>query len=1386
MTDLFDRTPLRQYPYRWRLSRAGFVNVWHYYENTFDISGGRLILRGSNGSGKSRALEMLLPFLLDADRRNMGTGSSVKMEDLMSAGAGEQTNRLGYMWLELRCDEESAESGDPVTRFLTLGALVRFAVSTKEAKVWYFTTPLRVGAGLPLLGADRQPLSRRDLADLVTEERITDVADKHRERVRAEVFGLTGQLGRERFDGLTKLLHTLRSPDVGNRIEEGRLPAILADALPPLSEEALTDAGQQLDGLTSTREDQQRLEAARDQVRTFLDAYRKYVTGVLATSLRDLRFDAEQARRAADDARERANRAAQLEEQLAADTLRLEERNQQAEGLEARLDGLRDSDDYRSGQELGQLGAVVNARAGEADTALKAADGARREEERRVADTAILAGDVERAAGRISATLRDTRKRLATAGITDHELPTEVRADRRPGPGTPRTVRTSRLAEPDILDTPVPDVLALEPANLDFLTDAAQRTGQLARTRAAQAGNRAIEARSLKEQRREADQAADKASEVEERATEATSDAEQAAEDRDDAALALVDRWRNWIESHTTAELLGPVNWASVPALRRIITDRTALCGEGTDVADLQELDGAADDAVSDATAHVDRALERLRDADHLAQQQAEALTVEQARLLAEHDPEPEAPGWVTGTDGVPLWRCLDFAEAADADLRAGLEAGLLASGLLTATVDSTGRLVATTGHLLLTPVRERVPVPLSTVLVVDPASPLPAAAVQAVLDRIGLDDPTVTTWIGGDGSWGNGALRGRHTVPAARHIGAAARAAARAARLFDIERDLKRLADEAELRQAERIDLQSRRTALRDHHRTAPRSAALTQARTLAQERARQAARTAADAVRLRATADQLSRAWAEKDREHRLACAEFGLPADEDSLRALQEAARSAADNCATVTEEAKDVAQFMQRYADSVTAVTKLAGRRVEAEKHAAAAWQSWQNDETRLRALTEAVGTAAAEVQRQVMDAETQLRKIRNAIREGTVALQNLSRDAGTAGSEAETAATRAGERRTGLGRRVTAVLDQLNQPGIVDTAFTAAPGDVFTDLAPEAVAAESAAVAAALRAGRSDENALFRAQQAFEREISGSYDVAATVVAGIRLFELIDADGRRPLALAAMEIERQCEVGRAALTEREHQVFHRFVLGEVGEELRRRLGQATTLITAMNASLKSIRTSHGIGVRLTWKSAEEAGSDIVQIKTLVSTAAAVRTAAQDTELTDLLSSRVAAEATKDPTAGYAVHLRAALDYRAWHTVEVIITGPEEGRERRISRRAKLSQGETRFVSYVTLFAAVDAYLSGLENTDTALRLILLDDAFAKVDEQTIAELLGLLVRLDVDFAMTGHALWGCVPQVPSLDIYEICREEGTPAATAHVHWDGRTRHFLRAA
>ena len=50
---------------RFRPSRCGVVNLWDYRDEEFVFADGRLVLRGPNGSGKTKALEVLFPFLFD-------------------------------------------------------------------------------------------------------------------------------------------------------------------------------------------------------------------------------------------------------------------------------------------------------------------------------------------------------------------------------------------------------------------------------------------------------------------------------------------------------------------------------------------------------------------------------------------------------------------------------------------------------------------------------------------------------------------------------------------------------------------------------------------------------------------------------------------------------------------------------------------------------------------------------------------------------------------------------------------------------------------------------------------------------------------------------------------------------------------------------------------------------------------------------------------------------------------------------------------------------------------------------------------------------------------------------------------------------------------------
>ena len=51
---------------RWRLSRAGIVNVWYYLDNEFDLSGGRMILMRSGA------------IILEGDARTVASGHALK------------------------------------------------------------------------------------------------------------------------------------------------------------------------------------------------------------------------------------------------------------------------------------------------------------------------------------------------------------------------------------------------------------------------------------------------------------------------------------------------------------------------------------------------------------------------------------------------------------------------------------------------------------------------------------------------------------------------------------------------------------------------------------------------------------------------------------------------------------------------------------------------------------------------------------------------------------------------------------------------------------------------------------------------------------------------------------------------------------------------------------------------------------------------------------------------------------------------------------------------------------------------------------------------------------------------------------------------------------
>ena len=157
---------------RYKPSRAGVINIWDYVDEEWAFADGRLALRGHNGSGKTKALEVLFPFVLDgvADSRRLDpfSGENRTMKsNLLFRG---QESEYGYVWMEFARPaspatqptwDTTATFGSTSTITLIIG--MRAHRNSDGVRMSFFVTGKRLGVDFGLLSADSRPLTERQL-----------------------------------------------------------------------------------------------------------------------------------------------------------------------------------------------------------------------------------------------------------------------------------------------------------------------------------------------------------------------------------------------------------------------------------------------------------------------------------------------------------------------------------------------------------------------------------------------------------------------------------------------------------------------------------------------------------------------------------------------------------------------------------------------------------------------------------------------------------------------------------------------------------------------------------------------------------------------------------------------------------------------------------------------------------------------------------------------------------------------------------------------------------------------------------------------------------------------------------------------------------------------
>lgn len=1350
---------------RWRLNRAGIVNVYQYEDEVLHFAGGRLLLRGVNGSGKSTAMNMLLPFLLTTHQGRIdAAGEQTGILKSWMLNGRDDAQPVGYLWIEF----------ERAGRHLVCGCGIKANRQSDTVKTWWFVTSKRPGIDFRLVEAGGVPLSATRLRAAVEPDEVFG------ERRRRDYRRVIEQ---RLFDGASinrhiRLIDRVRTPRVGDRIDL-ELPAYLVGALPQLSEQALLEAASPLDDLDEHRRNVAELEKTSGAMSGLLDVYRSYCLTELRervmagcdglNALHRCSREEKAKHRATEDAASEVERLDAVIGGLEDDTRR----------LRSEIAALEESRVYRSGQELDALRDLVSnfADQHESSRSRVAGYGQRVETETQ---------QLRQAQSHSRADLAQLNETLAEA----FEWSERTRVARRP-PG-PVDVAESRLA----------GIAAFEPAGEFHIEDLIRRlaaTDGAILQRQADIGDveaARVDFETAERRRDKAESEHEVAESVARRAAERSAERERRLAAVQHEWARMTKRWAFGLRSLVSEVAVGAPTVIAWTDNRR--DGDPSLSGDHDEAHArlLAEVDSLAE--------HWQGALAETEQRLSLERRAVEEAQTVVAELMGRTWLDPPNLGWQTAGEYC-LADLLDFAPHLDEAEQAGIEAAFESSGLLSARlIDNTtaelasGELVAIVTGGVPSPLSESVTVRIPDRLVGE----VDGSLVAKLLDSISRDPRRdAANVVAADGSFRVGSLRGRHSKLRAEFIGPAARREALERARIEAGEHLSEARSVVTRREAELAERKSTLDEVMQHRSNLPSTTEIVRAEADAEA-------ASADSVSAEAEkAERLERlveaerasagAW---DALQRVAIT-LSLPTDRkglDSARGDLGELRSVLEGCRSRVDLVKRSVHQWRSAVGRWRAATADLDREQAASEEVKSRLRS---EQIRLATIQKSIGREYAAViaerdrwKRDLTDVEARLPTTRRERDEAVDRRAKSQAAASAAAAERIVAEQRCDELRLSL-------TEVLRTPGLLGS--VGEPGD------REAIIARSTgsaglremlqAIKRLLPDGPAEATTADGVRQSLMRRrdsLGAGWDAEARRPDPKLpiLIEVTGPLGKAPLADSVRVVSRQYRQMASLLDRKQSDALRGLLQGRIAREIAEKIHGAGRLVELMNNRLGPVTTAHQVGVRLRWRRSPELDQATSRMVDLLSKRPDLRTEEEEIELRRALSERLDEARAMEPDVAYRQLIADTLDYKKWHEMSVMVRR-SGSRETKLSRRTPLSEGEKKLITYLPLFAAVAASYDALaeQHGDSdgscpgIARFILLDDAFAKVSEDNHPALFGLLVELDLDFVATSERLWGTYPEVPELAITEVVRDARLGVILLdHYCWRGSALEPARAS
>lgn len=258
---------------RWQANKIGLINFWYYDEQEFPFVKGRMLLRGSNGSGKSVTMQSVVPLLLDGnmspERLDPFGSRDRKMSSYLLEEDDGREERTGYLYLEFKRQDSDT--------YLTIGMGIR-ARKGKNLDKWYFslTDGRRVGKDFFLYKdtGEKVTLSKKELENRIgTGGRVIDRQADYMEYVNRQIFGFETA---EEYKEMIDLLIQLRTPKLSKDFKPSVINDILSDSLQPLSDDDLRPMSEAIENMDTMNMNLKNRKEAKQAAEKIQGVFSKY------------------------------------------------------------------------------------------------------------------------------------------------------------------------------------------------------------------------------------------------------------------------------------------------------------------------------------------------------------------------------------------------------------------------------------------------------------------------------------------------------------------------------------------------------------------------------------------------------------------------------------------------------------------------------------------------------------------------------------------------------------------------------------------------------------------------------------------------------------------------------------------------------------------------------------------------------------------------------------------------------------------------------------------------------------------------------------------------------------------------------------------------------